>query len=374
VQLALLIAAGFLTIGAGPAHLAARDAARVPGPASPAVEPGRGPSPAVTRPQPISLAPVRLVYRQVEGKLLRGPHGVFVDPTTGEVYVADTMNDLVAVYSRDGVPLFAFGYNGELREPIKAVTDGRGRIYVLTGIGRAVKVFSYRGEYLEDFPFPGLDRPPVVTALTTDTSGNLYVADSASAQVLVYDADRRLALRVGEPAGAPPSAERAPGVPGRLQSPVAIALDRDGNIYVADAQAVPVQVFARDGRFLRGWGERAAGAQNFSLPSGLAVDPEGRLIVVDTLRQTIMVFAPDGHFLGRHGGLGSGPGAVSYPTDVASDGNGRLYVVERAGNRMQIFEQRTAAARGAPAPRSSTGERAREELNRSLGDLLRKQP
>jgi len=306
------------------------------------------------------LEPIRLVYRQVEGIALKSPQGVFVDRTRDEVYVADTMNDMVAVYDRDGLPLFAFGYNGEFREPVKAVADPRGRIYVLNGVPRKLKVFNYRGEYLQDFPFEGLDEEPVPSALTVDQKGNLYIADAKSGQVLVYDPDHRLRLKFGA---------RGDGN-GRFKSVQAIAVDQEGNIYVADAMGVPLQVFSPEGEFLRGWGEHAIGPQNFSLPSGVAIDREGRVIVVDTLRQTIVVFTKEGKFLGRYGGLGSQPGAVAFPTDVAADGNGRIYVVERVGSRLQILEQRLVATTRAPGERRIP-ERVREDLQRSMADFLR---
>ena len=338
-----------LTLGAGPTTLVTG----VQPPGAPPVENGATLA-------SVHLQPVRLVYRQIEGTYLKGPRGVFVDQVRGEVYVADTMNDLVAVYSREGLPLFAFGYNGEFREPVKAVVDGRGRIYVLAGIGRTLKVFSYRGEYLHDFPFPGVEAKPAPIALSADVEGNIYVADSTSGQILVYDRDQRLKLRFGN--------ERAGD--GRFQAVQAITVDRKGHIYVADAQAMPLQVFSPDGRFIRGWGEHSGGPQNFSLPSGIAVDAAGRVIVVDAIRQVVSMFTPDGVFLSRYGGLGFAPGAMAFPADVASDGARRLYVVERVGSRLQIFDEQAGSPRGQSGARQ-VPERAREEIRRSLGDLLR---
>lgn len=305
----------------------------------------------------LRLEPIRLVYRQLEGTYLKSPQSVFVDRTRGEVYVADTMNDLVAVYDRNGLPLFAFGYNREFKEPVKAVADPQGRIYVLSGVPRKVKVFSYRGEYLHDFPFPGFDLEPVPTTLTVDEAGNVYVADSATGQILVFDPAYRLKLTIG---------------PGRFESVRAIAVDPEGNIYVADARSVPVQVFSPDGEFLRAWGEHAVGPENFSLPSGLAVDREGRVIVVDTVRQAILVFTKEGRFLNRYGGLGFGPGAVAYPTDVATDGAGRIYVVERVGRRLQILEQRLVTAPRSAVETRPAADPLREKVRRATADFLRK--
>ncbi|RMF83892.1 MAG: hypothetical protein D6736_20435 [Nitrospinota bacterium] len=305
------------------------------------------------------LEPIRLVYRQVEGIYLKNPCGVFVDPGREEVYVADTMNDLVAVYDRDGVPLFAFGYNGEFKEPVKAVADPQGRIYVLTKTGRAIKVFNYRGEYQQDFPFPGVETAVLPTALTVDRRGYLYIADANSGQILVYDPEYRLQLRFGKKGNGR----------GRFMRVQAIAVDREGEIYVVDARGVPVQVFSPQGEFLRAWGEHAAGPQNFSFPSGITIDQEGRVIIADTLRQTIQVFSKEGQFLGRYGGLGSQPGAVAFPMDVAADGDGRIYVVERVGSRLQIMQQRLVNGKRA-MKNAIDPERIRRELRRSISALV----
>lgn len=307
---------------------------------------------------PVRLQSVRLVYRQVEGAFLKGPRGVFVDAKRGQVYVADTQNDLVAVFDLHGQPLFAFGYNGEIKEPIKAVPDDRGRIYVLAG--QTLRVFNYRGESLGDFPFYGADRKPVPTALTAH-GGQIYVADSASAQILVYDSDQRLRRRLGDE--------------GSLKSVTALAVAEDGTVYVADARAATtIQVYGGDGRLLRGWGQHETGPQNFSLPSGIAVDGQGRVITVDMIRQQISVFTTEGVFQGRFGGLGTGAGAVAYPSDIASDGNGRLYVVERQGNRLQIFEERLVSpARRAAAPATRMPDAVKEELRRGLRDVMKDQ-
>jgi DNA-binding beta-propeller fold protein YncE len=309
----------------------------------------------------LELQPKRVIYQQVEAIVLKSPNGVFVDPTTGEVYVADTKNDLVAVYNQDGIPLFAFGYNGEFKEPQRVVCDPQGRIYVLTGVPRQIKVFTYRGEYLRDFPFTGFDVEPEPNALAVDGQGNLYIADAASRQILVFDPEYRLKLAFGE---------KGDGS-SHFQSVKAMTVDRDGNIYVADARATPaIQVFSPEGKFLRGWGEHASGPQNFSLPAGLAIDGEGRVIVVDTLRHTITIFTNEGEYIGRYGGLGTQLGAVAFPTDIATNGDGKIFVVEREGRRLQIFEERMVVMRRGRRTRQAA-DPYKEKVRRDLADFMK---
>ncbi len=314
----------------------------------------------------LSFKPVRLVYRQSEGEGFRKPTGVFVDGDTGEILVADSASNLVSVLNRDGVPLHSFGYNGEVIQPSKAVLDKRGRILVLGGVPRKVKVFSYRGESLGDFGLPGFDGAAraVPTALTVDGVGNLYIADSTSGRILVYDGEGRLSMTFGK---------RGEG-PGGFTSVTAITVDPSGTIYVTDAQHTPaIQLFDSQGNYLRGWGEHSGGPQNVSLPSGIAVGPSGNVFVADTIRQTIAVFTSDGHYLSRFGGLGTSPGSLAYPTDLAVDAAGRLYVTEASNTRLQVFEPMSGGA-VPPAPdrgRQGLPRNDREEIRQGLGDVLK---
>lgn len=310
--------------------------------------------------------PLRLVYRQTEGEGFQKLAGVFVERERGEILVADSASNLVTLLNRDGVPLHSFGYNGEVPQPTKAVVDGGGRILVLAGVPRKVKVFSYRGDPLGDFDFPGFEGAAraVPTALTVDGVGNLYIADSTSGRILVYDPGGRLAVSFGE---------RGEG-PGGFTSVTAIAVDPSGTIYVADARHEPaIQLFDARGVYVRGWGEHSGGPQNVSLPSGIAVGPSGRVFVADTIRQTIAVFTSEGRYLFRFGGLGTRPGNLGFPSDLAVDGAGRLYVAETSNARLQVFEPAgDGAASPDPGRRAPvTSQREREQIRQGLGDVLK---
>ncbi len=320
-------------------------------------------------PATVSLAqfkPARLVYQQTEGKSWRKPAGVFVDRATGEVVVVDSGNNLVTLLSAEGVPLYSFGYNGEVPQPTQAVVDKRGRFLVLAGVPRKVKGFDYHGGLLGDFNFPGFEGAAnaIPTAITVDAAGNFYIADATSGRILVYDPEDQLVMSFGK---------RGDG-PGAFNNVTAIAVDKSGTIYVADAQHKPtIQVFDGQGAYVRGWGEHSGGPQNFSLPSGIGLDSVGRVLVLDTIRQTISVFTTEGQYLFRFGGLGVGPGSLAYPTGLDVDPAGRLYVTESVNARLQVFEMADAStapkARALPAP--ATPSRVREEMRQGLGEVLK---
>src|SRR4051812_3834298 len=72
---------------------------------------------------------------------------------------------------------------------------------------------------------------------------------------------------------------------GWLQKPRVAAFDADDHLYLADLTD-RIQVFDRDGKFLRAW---RMPALNIDGPSGLTVDRHGRLLVADTHFYRVLV-------------------------------------------------------------------------------------
>jgi DNA-binding beta-propeller fold protein YncE len=124
--------------------------------------------------------------------------------------------------------------------------------------------------------------------------------------------------------------------PGRLHKPRAAAFDAEDHLYLADLTD-RIQVFDRDGRYLRGW---RTPEFNVDGPSGLTVDRDGRLLVADTHFYRVLVYSPEGELLFQLGDgvQGTTPGRFGYPTDVVIDREGNFYVAEYGENdRLQVF-------------------------------------
>jgi DNA-binding beta-propeller fold protein YncE len=114
------------------------------------------------------------------------------------------------------------------------------------------------------------------------------------------------------------------------------AFDARDELYIADLTD-RIQVFDRDGQYLRGW---RTPDFNVDGPSGLTVDREGRLLVADTHFYRVLVYSPTGNLLFQLGDgvQGTSPGRFGYPTDVVIDKSGNFYVSEYGENdRIQVF-------------------------------------
>jgi len=124
--------------------------------------------------------------------------------------------------------------------------------------------------------------------------------------------------------------------PGRLHKPRVAAFDGDDRLFLADLTD-RIQVFSRDGDYLRGW---RMPSFNVDGPSGLTVDRNGRLLVADTHFYRVLVYSREGNLLFQlgEGVQGTTPGRFGYPTDVVIDRAGNFYVAEYGENdRIQVF-------------------------------------
>lgn len=123
---------------------------------------------------------------------------------------------------------------------------------------------------------------------------------------------------------------------GWLHKPRVAAFDKHDHLYIADLTD-RIQVFDRDGHYLRGW---RTPDLNIDGPSGLTVDRYGRLLVADTHFYRVLVYSDRGELLFQIGDgvQGSTPGRFGYPTDVVVDKAGNFYVAEYGEfDRIQVF-------------------------------------
>jgi DNA-binding beta-propeller fold protein YncE len=125
---------------------------------------------------------------------------------------------------------------------------------------------------------------------------------------------------------------------GQIVWPTSIAVDRDVNVYVSDEQRNDVQMFDRDGNFIRSWGGQGSELGKFNRPSGLATDSEGNVLVVDSLNNRVQKFAPDGRVVLTWGEPGQGPGQFNIPWGIAVDKQDQVYVVDWRNGRVQKFD------------------------------------
>ncbi|BBH22131.1 hypothetical protein Back11_34760 [Paenibacillus baekrokdamisoli] len=273
------------------------------------------------------------------------PRAVAVDGE-GNVYVADTDNNRIQKLDVSaGLPgeWKTIGNQVSFNHPKGVAVDSADNVYVAdtdNNLIRKLEAASNTWIYYTGFSFP--------RAVAVDGNGNVYVVDSANYRIMKLDVSE----------GATGNWDWISGgkgnLPGQLNSPSSIAIDRDGNLYVADTQNNRVQKRDATSEAWSDWkksdGRSGNGPGEFNQPYGVAVDGKGNVYVTDTDNHRIQKLdAADGTWSewGYQATIaGQGLGEFSSPTGVAMDSQGNLYVTEYDNHRIQKLDMLTGKWRG----------------------------
>jgi len=178
--------------------------------------------------------------------------------------------------------------------------------------------------------------------IALDCAGNLYVADVNNHTVRKVTAAGVVTTLAGQ-AGVAGSSDGV-GTAATFSGPHGVAVDRDGNVYVADTDNSTIRRISRDGivTTLAGTagvtgGRDGIGAEaTFRFPQDLAADSAGNVYVAEVNSHTIRVISPQGlvtTIAGKQGESGSEDGTAAdarfnFPRGLAVDGEGNVYVAD----------------------------------------------
>ena len=182
-----------------------------------------------------------------------------------------------------------------------------------------------------------------------------------------------------------PAWPKRPAELGPRGSVPGIAIDKDDRVWCVERGEVPVQVYAADGKLVRGWGqgqfeavhsirfdsesnvwivdyqrhvvekftptgtklltlgvpgESGEDERHFNLPTDVVITPSGDIFVTDGYgNRRVVHFNPQGEFVKAWGTYGGGPGQFCLPHQIVVDSRGVLYVADRNSGRIQLFDQ-----------------------------------
>jgi DNA-binding beta-propeller fold protein YncE len=214
-----------------------------------------------------------------------------------------------------------------LVKPYGVATGSDGRVYVSDTASRRVFVFDAERRtvtFLGDRQPAKLAKP---TGIAVDASGTVFVADATHNRIFGFAPTGALAIAIGRD--------------GDLESPAGMAIDADRQLlYVADSKKHQVFCYSTaDGSAVRTIGRRGSEPGEFNFPTNVSVDKEGRLYVTDTLNFRIQSFDAEGRPLGAFGTLGDTPGSLNRPKGIGVDDEGHVYVADTSFNNFQIFDR-----------------------------------
>jgi hypothetical protein len=242
-----------------------------------------------------------------------GPCGIAVDGA-GNVYVADTFNNTIRKITPYGAVTTLAG---------TAQADGSA-----DGTGSAARFYD-------------------PTGIAVDRAGNVYVADSGNSTIRKITPDGVVTTLAGTPGVQSVGSADGTGSAAQFYYPYGVAVDGAGNVYVTDTangtirkispSGVVTTLAGKAGAGGGGSADGTGGAARFNSPLGVAVDEAGTLYVADSNNDTIRKITPDGvvtTLAGTVGVVGNTDGTGNqaqfyFPSGISVDEVGNVYVADR---------------------------------------------
>ena len=288
----------------------------------------------LSRPEDMGIVegPVQGFLRFLAGRAetpMANPHGLEVD-AEGRLYVVDQFLKKIHVYDAKAKQYGLMPDKGAaFVSPVDiAVDNRRGRIFVSDSAQAVVRVFSKAGfQPAGEIRSGGMGRPTGIAV--NEATGELLVVDTLNSAILRFSLDD-LGLKgvfglEGSEAG-------------RFHSPTHIAVSPSGQILVTDSLNFRVQVLNPQGKFISTFGAAGDSPGYFSRPKGVAVDSDGNIYVVDALFDNVQIFDRDGRLLMSFGKPGNAYGDFWLPSGIFIDSQNLIYVSDSYNKRVQIFQ------------------------------------
>ncbi len=281
-----------------------------------------------------------------ETPYFKRPNSVAFDQE-GKIYVTDTGNNRVCVFNKEGRFLFSFGKlgsakpppgmkitwkPGEFNYPYGIGVSKDGKIYVADTLNWRVQVFSPSGKPLFWFPkFEDGEKAEVYPTEILVSKDQVYVCDNSLDRIAVFDLRGNYLFSLGEK-----GREK-----GKLNAPNGIGLSKKGILYVSDKFNMTLNAFELSGKVAWVLGDvpksMAESKRFFGLPAGVAVNKDGYIFVVDAFNFTIKIFNPQAKLVSEVGSRGIEAGQFNFARGIRVFQN-ILAVVDMENNRLQIFK------------------------------------
>jgi predicted membrane-bound mannosyltransferase/DNA-binding beta-propeller fold protein YncE len=272
-----------------------------------------------------------------EGQLSR-PRNLAPGPQ-GNVYVLDSNNHRVAVFDAEGQLVRAWGNQGtaagQFNEPWGIAVDDN-FVYVADTWNHRVQKFTLEGEFVTSFGQSGTTGelgqdsggyffgPRSLTLLPED---RILVTDTGNHRLQLFNRDGTFIRTLGQTGSDP----------GQFNEPVGLAGSPQGYLYLADTWNARIQRFTPELAPDLNWSIDGWEGESTENKPYLAVDSEGRVYATDPENFRILIFSADGQYLARFGQPGASIDELGLPNGIAIDAQDNVYVADAHNDRVLRF-------------------------------------
>jgi uncharacterized protein (TIGR03437 family) len=313
---------------------------------------------------------------------LANPAGVAVDGS-GNLFIVDTNynyapapNNRVRKVSTNGIITTVagsgtWGFSGDgapatsaqLANPAGVAVDGSGNLFIADSLNHRVRKVSTNGIITtvagngaagfsgDGGPATGAGIYPA--GVVVDGSGNLFIPDAVNNRVRKVSTNGIVTTVAGNNGCCGFSGDGGPATRASLVGPIGVAVDGEGNLFIADSNNNRVRKVSTDGIIATVAGNGTSGFSGDGGPAinaqmagsnGVAVDGEGNLFIADHNNNRVRKVSTNGIIAtvagnGTSGFSGDGMPATSAqiwgPDGVAVDGSGNLFIADTTNNRVR---------------------------------------
>ena len=165
------------------------------------------------------------------------PTGIAVHPATGHVFVSDTHNNRIQVFSNDLTFLHTITLRGDksFNYPWDVSLDNEGYLYVAEWNNHCITKLTTTGEYITRFGSEGFSPGQLYYPSSLTISNNLvYVSERGNNRVSIFDTEGTHLLTI----------DKDRKGKGELIAPRSITTDNSGTLYVSDNYNNSIVIFS----------------------------------------------------------------------------------------------------------------------------------
>jgi streptogramin lyase len=292
----------------------------------------------ISVPQAAGNAPFTLINTYNSTNTFHMPAGIAVN-ASGYVFICDALNNRIQVFSPSGQLVTKWGQNGgdgssgyengSFHYPCGIAINSTGYVYIADSGNYRIQVFSPNGQFLfkigrtDGNTGTGNGEFSQVEGIAINSTNYVYVADTFNNRIQVFAPDGTFLYKWGSGGGNGSSGSNN----GEFYYPEGLTINGTGHVYATDSENNRVQVFTSTGQYLF----NMTGFTGY--PKGIAFNSTGQIFVTDYSADLIRVFEPNGTYLYSWGGSGQ----IQGPWGITFASINRVIISEYQDNYVRMY-------------------------------------